>query len=121
MVVFNGTPYSYVKNLQGDIVALLDTTPARRLFPTPTTLGASPLAKPAPWHARWVRSIPSATAPMSTTKRPDCIISEAGTITQFGAGLRMQIPISVEVIVVFLTIFLHTASIILLLVWIPMA
>ena len=26
MVVFNGTPYSYVKNLQGDIVAILDST-----------------------------------------------------------------------------------------------
>ena len=26
VVVFNGTPYSYVKNLQGDVVALLDST-----------------------------------------------------------------------------------------------
>ncbi len=26
VVVFNGTPYSYVKNLQGDIVAILDST-----------------------------------------------------------------------------------------------
>ena len=26
VVVYNGTPYSYVKNLQGDIVALLDST-----------------------------------------------------------------------------------------------
>ena len=25
VVVFNGTPYSYVKNLQGDIVAILDS------------------------------------------------------------------------------------------------
>ncbi len=25
IVVFNGTPYSYVKNLQGDIVAILDS------------------------------------------------------------------------------------------------
>ena len=28
VVVYDGTPYSYVKNLQGDIVALLDTTGA---------------------------------------------------------------------------------------------
>ncbi len=26
IVVFNGTPYSYVKNLQGDIIAILDST-----------------------------------------------------------------------------------------------
>ena len=26
VVVYNGTPYSYVKNLQGDIVAILDST-----------------------------------------------------------------------------------------------
>lgn len=25
VVVYNGTPYSYVKNLQGDIVAILDS------------------------------------------------------------------------------------------------
>ena len=28
VVVYNGTPYSYVKNLQGDVVALLDSTAA---------------------------------------------------------------------------------------------
>ena len=28
VVVYNGTPYSYVKNLQGDVVALLDSTGA---------------------------------------------------------------------------------------------
>ena len=26
IVVYNGVPYSYVKNLQGDVVALLDST-----------------------------------------------------------------------------------------------
>lgn len=28
IVVYNGVPYSYVKNLQGDVVALLDSTGA---------------------------------------------------------------------------------------------
>ena len=90
VVVFNGTPYSYVKNLQGDIVAILDSSKNVVVGYVYDAWGV-PSAAPAPWQTRWVRSTRSATVAMSTMKRRGCTISEAVTTGMAGVGLLAPI------------------------------
>ena len=90
VVVYNGVPYSYVKNLQGDIVALLDST-GTVVVSYVYALGAVPSARQGLWPARWVLCSRSVTVVMSTTKKRRCIISEIAILVRSSAGLSMKI------------------------------
>ena len=90
VVVYNGTAYAYVKNLQGDIVAILDEM-AIQSSATATMRGARRCGAPVNWRKRWARCSRLGIAGMCLMRKRGCTISGVGTIIRGGDGLLMRI------------------------------
>ena len=41
-IIYNGTPYYFLKNLQGDVISIVDIKMQKQLLVTPTMLGVFP-------------------------------------------------------------------------------
>ena len=74
VVVYNDIPYSYIKNLQGDIVAILDSTGTAVVNYVYDAWGRP--IRQVVWPEHWALCSPSGIAATSMTKKRGCIISE---------------------------------------------
>ena len=73
VVVYNGTPYSYVKNLQGDIVAILNSVGTVVVSYVYDAWGRL-IKKGEAWRPHWELYSRSAIAGMCLTRKRGCII-----------------------------------------------
>ena len=90
MMLYNGVPYRYVKNLQGDIIAIVDssgTTVVEYKYDPWGKRKAEPALFPAPSGI----ITPSATAAISSMKKRGCITSRIAIIIPSSEGLSVRI------------------------------
>ena len=73
VVVFNGTAYAYLYNLQGDVIGLVDSNGAKMVSYTYDAWGKM-LSKLVLSPARWVRSSPSGIVRMCSMRKLSCTI-----------------------------------------------
>ena len=89
-IVYNGTTYYYATNLQGDVVAILNS--AGNLVVNTTMMGgAACLALLDPWPPASASVTLFAIGAMYTIVKPACITSRAATTTPPGVDLLMLI------------------------------
>lgn len=90
MVVYNGAGYGYVKNLQGDIVSIVNSSGTEVVHYTYDAWGRL-MSKTGTLATSLGTLNPFGIAGMCMMRRRGCIISGAGITIRVGAGLSMRI------------------------------
>ena len=89
-IIYNGTPYYFLKNLQGDVISIVDIKMQKQLLVTPTMLGVFPPLFPTLPIATSLPSTPSVTEVTSSITKLECIISSRVITTPQSVGLSMK-------------------------------